>query len=116
MKARSRGASSSTSRRSTSTPRPTRSVRGAAAWVDRVGIAALLPVSDVVLPSLWEMVAGTRAVDWAVRREDGRLEFTPEMSRCWAWKDELPALGLACVGKHLGRWQALVAPRLVPPL
>jgi hypothetical protein len=73
----------------------------------------LLPVSDVVLPSLWEMVAGTRAVDWAVRRDDGKLEFTPEMSRCWAWKDELPALGLTCVGKHLGRWQALVAPRLV---
>jgi hypothetical protein len=62
------------------------------------------------------MVAGTRAVDWAVRRDDGKLEFTPEMSRCWAWKDELPALGLTCVGKHLGRWQALVAPRLVPLL
>jgi hypothetical protein len=76
----------------------------------------LLPVSDVVLPSLWEAVAGTREVDWAVRREDGKLEFTPEMSRCWTWKDDLPARGLACVGKHLGRWQALVAPRLVPAL
>jgi hypothetical protein len=73
-----------------------------------------LPVSDVVLPSLWEAVSGSREVDWAVRRDDGKLEFTPEMSRCWAWKDELPARGLACVGKHLGRWQALVAPRLVP--
>ena len=25
------------------------------------------------------------------------------MSRCWTWKDDLPARGLACVGKHLGR-------------
>ena len=51
-----------------------------------------------------------------MRRDDGKLEFTPEMSRCWSWKDELPARRLACVGKHLGRWQALVAPRLVPLL
>jgi hypothetical protein len=73
-------------------------------------------VTDVVLPSLWEAVAGTREVEWAVERDDGKLEFTAEMSRCWSWKDELPARGLACVGKHLGRWQALVAPRLVPAL
>jgi hypothetical protein len=79
-------------------------------------VASLLPVSDVVLPSLWQAIAGTLEVDWAVRRDDGKLEFTPEMSRCWSWKDELPARGLACVGKHLGRWQALVAPRLVPAL
>jgi hypothetical protein len=73
-------------------------------------------VSDVVLPSLWQAVSGTLEVDWAVERDDGKLEFTPEMSKCWAWKDELPSRGLACVGKHLGRWQALVAPRLVPVL
>ena len=69
-----------------------------------------------MLPSLWEAVAGRRDVDWAVRRDDGKHEFTPEMSRCWQWKDALPERGLACVGKHLGRWQALVAPRLVPAL
>jgi hypothetical protein len=67
-----------------------------------------------VLPSLWEAVAGSRAVEWGVQREDGRFEFTPEMARCWRWKDELPARRLALVGKHLGRWSALVAPRLVP--
>src|SRR5262245_45025991 len=111
MKDRSRGGSSSTSRSSTSTPRRN---SDAAKWVDRVGVASLLPVSDVVLPSLWEAVSGTLEVDWAVRRDDGKLEFTPEMSKCWAWKDELPAKGLVCVGKHFGRWQALVAPRLVP--
>lgn len=104
--------SSSTNRRSTSTP--LRRIDAGARWVDRVGLASLLPVSDVVLPSLWQAVSGTLEVDWAVERDDGKLEFTPEMSRCWAWKDELPARGLVCVGKHFGRWQALVAPRLVP--
>ena len=86
--------SSSTSRSSTSTPNlnrqgPIRSIRGAAAWLDRVGVAALLPGAELVLPSLWEAVSGTREVEWAVRRDDGRLEFTPEMSRCWQWKDDL---------------------------
>ena len=71
-------------------------------------------MSDVVLPSLWEAVAGTREVEWGVERDDGRMEFTPEMDRCWRWKDELPARRLALVGKHFGRWSALVAPRLVP--
>jgi hypothetical protein len=116
MKARSRAASSSTRARSTSTPRPIKSVKGAAAWIDRVGLAALLPGAELVLPSLWEAIAGTRAVDWAVRDDEGRHVFTPEMARCWAWKDELPAQRLVCVGKHLGRWSALVAPRLLPAL
>jgi hypothetical protein len=90
-----------------------KSVRGAAKWLDGVGVAALLPGADLVLPSLWEAVAGTRAVEWGVQREDGKFEFTPEMARCWRWKDELPAQGHALVGKHLGRWAALVAPRLI---
>jgi hypothetical protein len=67
-----------------------------------------------VLPSLWEAIAGTREVTWGERRaSDGKHEFTPSMSRCWQWKDELPANGLALVGKHFGSWAALVAPRLV---
>jgi hypothetical protein len=90
-----------------------KTVRAAANWLDRVGVAALLPGADLVLPSLWEAITGTRAVEWAVQRPDGKFEFTPEMARCWAWKDELPAKGHALVGKHLGRWAALVAPRLI---
>src|SRR5439155_16232594 len=115
MKARSRGASSSTRARSTSTPRR---IDSAARWVDGVGIAALFPGSDLVLPSLWEAIAGSRDVDWAIRDENtGKyVSFTPEMNRCWSWKDELPERGLACAGKHLGRWSALVAPRLLGPL
>jgi len=116
MKARNRATSSSTRARSTSTPRPTRSLRGAAAWIDRVGIAALLPGADLVLPSLWEAISGSRAVDWGTVDDTGRHVFTPEMAKCWAWKDELPERGLACAGKHLGRWSALISPRLLAPL
>ncbi|HEX6787705.1 MAG TPA: hypothetical protein VF091_00575 [Gaiellaceae bacterium] len=65
-----------------------------------------------MLPSLWEAVAGTREVDWGIQRADGKFTFTPEMARCWQWKDELPERRLALVGKHFGRWAAVIAPRL----
>lgn len=90
-----------------------KTLRAAATWLDGVGVAALLPGAELVLPSLWEAVAGTREVTWGMERPDGKLMFTPEMDRCWRWKDELPAQGYALVGKHLGRWAALVAPRLI---
>jgi hypothetical protein len=89
-----------------------KTVRAAAKWLDGVGVAALLPGSDLVLPSLWEGITGSRAVEWGVQREDGKFEFTPEMARCWEWKDVLPDKGLALVGKHFGRWAAVIAPRL----
>jgi hypothetical protein len=91
-----------------------KTVRSAAKWLDGVGVAALLPGADLVLPSLWEAITGTRAVEWGVQRDDGKFEFTPAMARCWQWKDELPAKHLALAGKHFGRWAALVAPRLIP--
>jgi hypothetical protein len=81
-----------------------------------VGIAALLPGSELVLPSLWEAITGTREVVWGETDEDGRNVFTPEMAKCWSWKDELPARELGVVGKHFGRWAALVAPRMLPSL
>ena len=90
-----------------------KTVRAAAKWLDKVGVAALLPGADLVLPSLWEAITGTREVRWGVQRPDGKFEFTPEMARCWEWKDELPDRSLALVGKHFGTWAALVAPRLV---
>jgi hypothetical protein len=71
-----------------------------------------------VLPSLWEAVAGTIEVTWSIRDEEtGKFSsFTPEMDKVWRWKDELPERGLACVGKHLGGWVCLVAPRLLGAL
>lgn len=90
-----------------------KSLGGAASWLEGVGVAALLPGADLVLPSLWEAITGTREVTWGMEGPDGKLTFTPAMDRCWRWKDELPAQGHALVGKHLGRWAALVAPRLI---
>jgi hypothetical protein len=78
----------------------------AAKWVDKVGLALLFPKADVVLPSLWEQVSGLQVTDWD----------TEEMNFFWWAKDELPARGLTCVGKHLARHVACIAPRLLPTL
>jgi len=85
--------------------------------VDTVGLALLFPKTDVVLPSLWEQVNGDAGRNWAVRdAEGGFVEWTAEMGFLWGAKDELPARGLVCVGKHLARVATCVAPRLVPTL
>ncbi len=94
-----------------------RTLEEAAAFVDDVGLALLLPKTDVVLPSLWEQVNGSPERSWAVREPDGTfVRWSEEMSFLWGAKDELPADGLVCVGKHLARVVACVAPRLVPAL
>lgn len=94
-----------------------RTAKQAAAWLDRAGIALLLAKADVVLPSLWEAVKGDREQTWAVRDADGAfVEWSAEMGVVWRLKDELPARGLACVGKHLGAGVTLVSPRALPLL
>jgi hypothetical protein len=91
--------------------------RQAAAWLDRVGLALLFVKADVVLPSLWEAVKGSREEAFAVREPDGTfVRWTDEMGIVWRLKDELPERGLACVGKHLGGLSACVAPRVLPLL
>ena len=93
---------------------PAKTLEQAAAFVDRVGIAVIFPNADLVLPSLWEAVAGARPLEWSLRDEEGKfVSFTPEFDTVWRWKDELPERKLACAGKHLGRWVALVSPTLV---
>jgi len=94
-----------------------RTLKQAAAFVDRVGLALLLPKADVVLPSLWEQVSGSAERNWAVREADGTfVRWRDEMGFLWAAKDELPARGLVCVGKHVAGVATCVAPRLVPTL
>ncbi|HEY0416359.1 MAG TPA: hypothetical protein VGC78_08230 [Gaiellaceae bacterium] len=83
-----------------------RSLAAAAAWVDEVGLALLFPKADVVLPSLWQQVAGDTDVRWP----------SPEMAFLWPAKDELAQHGLVCVGRHLGGSVSCIAPRLVPTL
>jgi hypothetical protein len=94
-----------------------RTLEQAAAWIDEVGLALLFPKADVVLPSLWAQINGSDDANWAVREPDGTfVRWSEEMGFMWSAKDELPAAGLACVGKHLARLAACVAPRLVPVL
>lgn len=94
-----------------------RTLEEAAAWVDRVGLALLFPKADVVLPSLWAEVNGSPEENWAVRDADGTfVRWTEEMGFLWGAKDDLPAAGLACVGKHVARVATCVAPRLLPVL
>ena len=70
-----------------------------------------------MLPSLWEALTGRKDVDWAERDDGGRfVDFTPDMSRVWGWKDELPEQRLVCAGKHLGGKAPLVSLRLLPAL
>jgi DNA-binding MarR family transcriptional regulator len=86
-------------------------------WVDRVGLALIFPSDDLVLPSLWEAVAGTTEITWSTRDDEGRfLDFSPEFGRVWRWKDELPERRLVCVGKHVRGRSALVSLELLPAL
>lgn len=92
-----------------------RTLREAADWVDRAGLALLFPKPDVVLPSLWEAVSGSADESWAIREPDGTfVRWSDELAFLWSAKDDLPAQGLACVGKHLARVSACIAPRLLP--
>ena len=85
--------------------------------MDRVGLATLFPIDDLVLPSLWEAVAGTPEITWSSRDEEDRfLDFSPEFGRVWRWKDELPKRRLVCVGKHVRGRSALVSLRVLPAL
>jgi hypothetical protein len=94
-----------------------RTLKQAAAWVDKVGVALLFPKADVVLPSLWEQVSGSTDPNWAIRDADGNfVAWSEEMGFLWAAKDELPEQGLVCVGKHVARVATCVAPRLLPTL
>jgi len=94
-----------------------RTAKQAAAWLDRVGIALLLVKADIVLPSLWEAVKGDREQTWAVRDAAGDfVEWSAEMGVVWRLKDELPARGLACVGKHLGAGVTCISPSALPLL
>jgi hypothetical protein len=94
-----------------------RTLAAAAGWVDEVGLALLFPKADVVLPSLWEQVNGSPEENWAVRDADGNfVSWSEAMGFLWPAKDELPAHGLVCVGKHLARVVSCIAPRLLPVL
>lgn len=77
----------------------------------------IFPSDDLVLPSLWEAVAGTPEITWSSRDDEGRfLDFSPEFGRIWRWKDELPERRLVCVGKHVRGRSTLVSLDVLPAL
>jgi len=94
---------------------PIRTLEDAAAWVDRVGLAVVFPREDVVLPSLWEAAGGED--EFAKRDDSGKfLEWTEPMDFVWRTKDELPARGVVCAGKHVRGRASLVSRDLLPAL
>ena len=90
------------------------SPRGAAAFVDRVGIVLVFPSDDLVAPSLWEAVVGTPEVTVFRVEPSGKKVLTEELAHVWTLKNELGARGLACVGKHVRGRVAAISLELLP--
>jgi hypothetical protein len=92
---------------------PVRTLKQAAAFVDRVGVALLFPKDDLVLPSLWEAAGGED--EYAERDADGNfVRWTPVLQFIWPTKDALPAEKLCAAGKHVRGRASLVALDLLP--
>ena len=87
-------------------PKRVGTLKAAERLIAKLGFALAFPVEGVMLPSLFEAVAGPDAVAW----QDGMGE--PE-SLVWDYKDALPAAGAAWSGKLLHRRASLVAPDLL---
>jgi hypothetical protein len=92
-----------------------RTLKEAAAFVDRVGIALVFPKDDIVLPALWTAAGGED--EYSERDPAGNfLRWTPAMEFVWPTKDELPARGLCAAGKHVRGRASLVALDILPAL
>lgn len=83
-----------------------RSIARAAAFVDDVGFALLFPSERVLVPSLWEAVAGADAEPFATGMDSNE-------QRVWAWKDELPRRCLAWYGNYVAGRGSFLAPPLL---
>lgn len=91
------------------------SFEDAVAFVERVGIAVVIPQADLVLPGLWGALGDPSGFELSVRDADGEfVRWSDELGHAWRWKDELPERRLACVGRHLGRFVAVIARDLLP--
>jgi hypothetical protein len=86
--------------------RRVRSIARAAAFVDDVGFALLFPSERVLVPSLWEAVAGEDAEPFATG-------MGSDEQRVWAWKDEFPRRGLAWYGNFVAGRGSFLSPSLL---
>jgi hypothetical protein len=91
-----------------------RSVADASSFVERTGVALVFASDDLVLPSLWGAAYGERELVVFRVDERGKHVLTEELEHVWSLKNQLGAERRACVGKHVGRRAALIAPALVP--
>jgi hypothetical protein len=87
-----------------------------AAFVERVGIAVVFPIVDLVLPSLWEEVLNTREVVVFVKDQRAKRVLSNELREVWSLAEGLARARRACVGKHIARRYALISRRALPAL
>jgi hypothetical protein len=90
------------------------SLRSAARFVDRVGVALVFPDIKSPLPTLWEEVVGTPEVKVFTTSANGKKVLTPEMEHVWQLKNQLGQESLACVGKYERGRLTLVSLRKLP--
>ncbi len=85
------------------------SIERAASFVDDVGIALLFPSPRVLVPSLWEAVAGEDAEPFATGMDVSE-------QKVWGWKDELPRRGLAWYGTFVAGRGSFLSPGMLAAL
>lgn len=85
------------------------SIERAKAFVDDVGFALLFPSPHILVPSLWEAVAGEDTEPFA--NGMGALE-----QKVWTWKDELPRRSLAWYGAFFAGRASFLSPVLLAAL
>ena len=71
----------------------------------RRGLRFAVPSERVLVPSLWEAVAGEDAEPFATG-------MGSDEQRVWAWKDELPRRGLAWYGNFVAGRGSFLSPSL----
>ncbi|MGH3471323.1 MAG: AlkZ-related protein [Nocardioidaceae bacterium] len=86
--------------------RRVRSLERAGRFVDDVGFALLFPSERVLVPSLWEAVAGGDAEPFATGMD-------LDEQRVWSWKDELPRRGLAWYGNLVAGRGSFLSPSML---
>lgn len=76
------------------------------AFLEKVGIATVLPAKDALFPCLLWEARGDR---------ERRRVWDAAIERVWTWKDDLPAQKTAWLGRLFGDRVVLLHSRLLPP-
>lgn len=90
-------------------PVKVRTLRQAAAYIDRVGFCLLFPIQGLRLPSLWGAVKGR-----SPRGFNLVADWDDDAERLWKWKDELPRRRLAYSGRFFRGRESLLSLQFLP--